>query len=108
MTDQAWKKINGKTINYKIDSGETIEALVIADPDVGISIKPMDPNDVPKEYPWRIPPSDPNFFFICTHAKGGSDMFAKWVRILSEKRNLFGPSDLSFGFGDSGGCPFAS
>ena len=108
MVIPTWKDINGKTIKYKLHSGQIIEALVIANPDVGISIKPMDPADVPLDLRWIIPPSDPNFFLICMDSpKKRRDTFDHWVKVLSEEREFFTVRDIASGFTEPGTCPFS-
>jgi len=112
MSKLSWKDINGKTINYRT-MGKIIASLVIANPEIGISIKPLDPKDVPLEGGWNIPPSDPNFYFICTRATMEScpSIFNHWVKILSQDKKLFGMADFGVGgpgnIGFLGTCPFS-
>ncbi|OHA80805.1 MAG: hypothetical protein A2675_01655 [Candidatus Yonathbacteria bacterium RIFCSPHIGHO2_01_FULL_51_10] len=110
MKKPSWRDINGKTINFKTVGGEIIESLVIADPRIGVSIKPLDRKEVPTASTWAIPPSDPNFFFICTKSNEESnpDNFNYWVEILSQDKNFFEDEDLVSVFSTIGSCPFSS
>ena len=113
MSEPSWKDINGKTIKYTLDFGVVIEAIVIADPEVGISIKPLDAKEVPEELPegdsWSILPSDPDFFLICVDAvkDRGGESFAHWVAVLSEDGKVFKETDLVPGYISAGSCPFS-
>jgi len=109
---KGWKVINGKKINFKTDKGNIFEAIVIADPNVGVSVKAYDPKEVLSREPngWSIPPSDPNFFFICTKAteKRGKESFDHWVEILSKDKKYFTTNDIALSVSPFGGsCPFS-
>lgn len=108
---EKWEIIHGKTINFMTDEGNKFEALVIADPKVGISIKPLDPEDVLQKEPhgWTISPSDPDFYFVCTRSTlaHGRKNFLRWVNILCENRDYFTESDIISPFAGTGSCPFA-
>jgi len=109
MAEATWKDINGKEIDYKIRGSIVVKSLVIADPEIGVTIKPINPDDVPKGR-WVIPPDNPDFFFVCTSAtlEIDSDIFKHWVKILSQNKKSFSEEDIVSGYTPHGQCPFSS
>jgi len=108
----SWRDVNGKKIRYQTKEGNIFEAIVIANPEVGVSVKPFDPEEVLSKEPrgWGISPTDPNFFFICTSAteKNNKEMFDQWVETFAKDKEYFtveditGKPSLFMGF-----CPFS-
>jgi hypothetical protein len=116
MARASWKDINGKRINFKTKERNIFEAIVIADPEVGVSVKPFDLEEVLSKEPdsWGTPPSDPDFFFACTTATKKTDeaRFDFWVETLAQDKECFTREDLGYrealsAFSFGGGCPFS-
>lgn len=108
----SWKDVNGKTIWFKTKDGNLFESLVIADPKIGVSIKPLDPGEVFSKEPrgWHVPPNNPNFFFVCTYSteKKNPANFNRWIDVLAEDKKYFIVEDLTSSFSFlPGSCVFA-
>jgi hypothetical protein len=109
MEKPTWKNINGKTIKYRLFDGTVIEALVIANPEIGITIKPVDASEVTSPDEYQLRPTDPDFFLVCTDSGEGVWPFGDWVHILSKDAEVFTEEMLGGGYEFSDGtCPFSS
>jgi len=106
------KALHGKQIIWidEVHGNVEYEAFILCDPKIGITVKPLDPEAIPKFDDWIKPPEDPNFYLYCFYATREdreNDFDLRVERFLSNDKSsaskTIGKASLGFG-----SCPFSS
>ena len=106
------KELNGKQIKYR-DGEDVYDAFVLCDVNIGITVKPFDPETVTDDGRWSGEgPTDPGFYFYCyvesrDYAPADFDFRVANLLRVQESYSFGDITGRSHGNGMNSPCPFS-